>query len=1014
MYIDTSADTRICLNAANADTATKLKTARTISLGGAVTGSSSFDGSANITITTSVNHTHSYAGSASAGGDANRAVKVKDSANGKDITITYGKDAYNSVTYLAGWDNYELGNIKTENITVGKATTLANARTISLSGSAAGSVSFDGSANVTIPATINRLDKNATFIEDGAGGLSYYDSDISNVTNNADWSVPEKGWYQIYHNSLSVSKYWTELGFPVNNVNGLAWRQRRSDAFYGWYRILDSNNYTNYTVTKTGDGASGNWGISVSGNAATATKLAASKTISLSGDVKGSVSFDGSANVTIASTLAANYAGSSSKGGAATSANKLNTNAGSTTLPVYFADGIPKAISTTGIGISITGNATTASKLASARTISISGITTGSATFDGSNNVNIQTKFETYTIKGANTDNYPFRRFATATLGTNPYTDAVSIIRLTQKIYYNGPSGVCKLAIRTNTVGHAVEASAYWLENSKKDMPKIYIAILGKSGENVIADLYYQCPITYPETEIEIISLKRGNWTFYNSVEAKDTTTTDKKNSTECYTSVADGGTLIRNATYTSITESTIVSSAASLTSSAGSSNVPIYIDSNGIPAAIGYQINKTVPSNAVFTDTTYSSGNGITIDGNRKINHSNSAITAKTAYGSTATTASANGGSITVTDVKYDAYGHITGSTDRTIKLSQTTYTLAGLMGSSAKGSATQPIYWTGSAWANTTYTLGKSVPSDAKFTDTVYSLPTASSTLGGVKTTSTVTNASGYTACPIIGGVPYYKDTNTTYNLSSFGITASAAELNYCKGVTSAIQTQLNGKVPTSRTVNGKALSSNISLSYGDVGAAAASHSHSYLPLSGGTVTGVVSITNTTASSSTSTGALKVSGGIGCAGNIYGANVYGAVWNDYAEFRISDCLEPGRVVCENGNDTLSISTKRLQPGANVISDTYGFSIGETDEAKCPIAVSGRVLAYGYEDRELFRKNIGHPVCAGPNGTVSIMTDEEYKNYGYCAIGTISAVPDYEEWGTGKVKVDNRIWIKI
>ena len=45
-------------------------------------------------------------------------------------------------------------------------------------------------------------------------------------------------------------------------------------------------------------------------------------------------------------------------------------------------------------------------------------------------------------------------------------------------------------------------------------------------------------------------------------------------------------------------------------------------------------------------------------------------------------------------------------------------------------------------------------------------YSLPTASSsTLGGVKTTSTVTSTSGYTACPIISGVVYYKDTNTTY---------------------------------------------------------------------------------------------------------------------------------------------------------------------------------------------------------------------------------------------------------
>lgn len=36
-----------------------------------------------------------------------------------------------------------------------------------------------------------------------------------------------------------------------------------------------------------------------------------------------------------------NYAGSSSAGGAATSANKLNTNAGSTTQPVYFSNGVP-------------------------------------------------------------------------------------------------------------------------------------------------------------------------------------------------------------------------------------------------------------------------------------------------------------------------------------------------------------------------------------------------------------------------------------------------------------------------------------------------------------------------------------------------------------------------------------------------------------------------------------------------------------------------------------------------
>lgn len=90
-------------------------------------------------------------------------------------------------------------------------------------------------------------------------------------------------------------------------------------------------------------------------------------------------------------------------------------------------------------------------------------------------------------------------------------------------------------------------------------------------------------------------------------------------------------------------------------------------------------------------------------------------------------------------------------------------------------------------------------------------YTLPTASSTLGGVKTTSTVTSNSGYTACPIINGVPYYKDTNTTYNLGSFGVTATAAELNYVDGVTSNIQTQLNGKAASSHTHNYAGSSSN-----------------------------------------------------------------------------------------------------------------------------------------------------------------------------------------------------------
>lgn len=118
-------------------------------------------------------------------------------------------------------------------------------------------------------------------------------------------------------------------------------------------------------------------------------------------------------------------------------------------------------------------------------------------------------------------------------------------------------------------------------------------------------------------------------------------------------------------------------------------------------------------------------------------------------------------------------------------------------------------------------------------------YTLPTASSsTLGGVKTTSAVTSTAGLTPCPIISGVPYYKDTNTTYTLSSFGITATAAELNkldgvtatateinYIDGVTSNIQTQLNGKAASSHNHSASNITSGtLPLSRGGTGGASA----------------------------------------------------------------------------------------------------------------------------------------------------------------------------------------------
>ena len=147
-------------------------------------------------------------------------------------------------------------------------------------------------------------------------------------------------------------------------------------------------------------------------------------------------------------------------------------------------------------------------------------------------------------------------------------------------------------------------------------------------------------------------------------------------------------------------------------------------------------------------------------------------------------------------------------------------------------------------------------------------------------------------------------------------------------------------------------------------------------------------------------------------------GDAITGAVWNDYAEYRIADTIEPGYVLMEKGDDTLTKTIERLSHFAGITSDTWGFAQGETDSAKTPIAVSGRVLVYPYQDRDNYKP--GDCVCAAPDGTVDLMTVEEVVRYPDRIVGTVSCVPDYEEWGGGEnadrdpVQINGRIWVKV
>lgn len=230
--------------------------------------------------------------------------------------------------------------------------------------------------------------------------------------------------------------------------------------------------------------------------------------------------------------------------------------------------------------------------------------------------------------------------------------------------------------------------------------------------------------------------------------------------------------------------------------------------------------------------------------------------------------------------------------------------------------------------------------------------------------------------------------------------------------------------------------------------------SHNHSYLPLSGGTLTGVVNSSSTlnlygsNAYFSLATGAsatrcyfqtynpvnagtddanlkagfgfgwansltIDKSGNVNIAGTATATKVYGAVWNDYAEYRAQkETIEPGYCVASSDNGEVYKTTEKFAACDGIVSDTFGFSIGETDAAKTPLAVAGRVLAYCAGNREDYRA--GDIVCAGPEGRVMKMTRKEIREYPDRIIGHVSEIPSYNTWGTGNIAVNGRIWIKV
>ena len=324
----------------NADT---LTTARTISLGGDVTGSASFNGSSNITITAAVandshNHNHSdgnftvngvlQAGAGSnhistaaapfrwqrssasqTGQDDNVSVHVDDS----NIYFTHNNDADGDASgynfrYMTGGTATNLLNFSSSTMTYKGNTvfhdayhpnadkwTTARSHTVTLTGEVTGTAtqSVDGTGNKTwsIATTLGNTALNDQYIKRGTPSLTSNITTIASSSdivrwNNATTGRPASGQSNEYGPMLQMAYNGTivsQLAHDFDQDN-LYFRQLNTSTDTGttWEQIFHDTYHPN------------------------ADKWTSARTLTLSGDVTGNVNWDGSGNATMTTVVADN------------------------------------------------------------------------------------------------------------------------------------------------------------------------------------------------------------------------------------------------------------------------------------------------------------------------------------------------------------------------------------------------------------------------------------------------------------------------------------------------------------------------------------------------------------------------------------------------------------------------------------------------------------------------------------------------------------------------------------
>lgn len=203
----------------------------------------------------------------------------------------------------------------------------------------------------------------------------------------------------------------------------------------------------------------------------------------------------------------------------------------------------------------------------------------------------------------------------------------------------------------------------------------------------------------------------------------------------------------------------------------------------------------------------------------------------------------------------KLDLSGYLTKTDASNTYLGKYTAAISANKLNSNAGSATQPIYFSKGVPVVCTYTLGKSVPSDAKFTDTVYYHPSThpASMITGLSTVATSGSYTDLSDRPTLGSAAS-KDVRNSTTLGTIGWTnnATSAEVVPTINTLAYWNGAFNGTTSNLAYCAKGAFGSIVTKNAGDY--AAAGHTHYYAGSSsvGGAATSANRL-NTNAGSST-----------------------------------------------------------------------------------------------------------------------------------------------------------------